>query len=240
MWAILFTDAALSRDIRRAFKTEMKPLTIDAEDAGGLQELGRQSLQIVHDIKNQLNGLKLYATFLRKRMERNDRPEDERETIAKLIAGLERATADASALVRLARPIELRRQPRVDLTKVITSLGTQSDLKIDTEESSFQGEFDLAAVTEALKDLTETARQNETEPGALAISLRHARDEATSFAIVEWHGVKPPDGMNSLFSSYSGSNALRANLAAKIIKAHGGQIEHQGSILRVTLPINSD
>ncbi len=223
----------------------MKPLTLDAEDGAGLQELGRQSLQIVHDIKNQLNGLKLYATFLRKRMERDDRPEDERETIHKLIAGLERATADASALVRLARPVELRRQPHVDLAKVITSVGAQSDLRIEAEgdsaqESSFQGEFDLAAVTEALKDLTETARQNELEPGALRLILRRAPNGETSAAIVEWRGVRQTEGANTLLNSYSGSNALRANVAAKVIKAHGGGIEHEGDTLRVTLPINSE
>ena len=218
----------------------MKPLTLDAEDAGGLQELGRQSLQIVHDIKNQLNGLKLYATFLRKRMERDDRPEDERETIHKLIAGLERATADASALVRLARPVELRRQPHVDLVKVITAVGAQSDLQTDAGADSLQGEFDLAAVTEALKDLTETARQNEIEPGALALTLRRARDGESPTAIVEWRGVKQAEGANTLLNSYSGSNALRANVAAKVIMAHGGGIEHEADTLRVTLPINNE
>ena len=38
-------------------------------------------MQIVHDLKNQLNGLKLYATFLRRRIEKNERPGDEQETI---------------------------------------------------------------------------------------------------------------------------------------------------------------
>ena len=28
-------------------------------------------MQIVHDLKNQLNGLKLYATFLRRRIEKD-------------------------------------------------------------------------------------------------------------------------------------------------------------------------
>ncbi len=222
----------------------MKPLTLDAEDGAGLQELGRQSLQIVHDIKNQLNGLKLYATFLRKRMERDERPEDERETIHKLIAGLERATADASALVRLARPVELRRQPHVDLVKVITSVAAQSDLRIEAEgdsaqENSFQGEFDLAAVTEALKDLTETARQNELEPGSLRLILRRAPNGETSMAIVEWRGVRQTEGANTLLNSYSGSNALRANVAAKVIKAHGGHIEHEADTLRVKLPLEN-
>ena len=66
----------------------MKPLKSEVTDTNMLEELGRASVQIVHDLKNQLNGLKLYATFLRKRMEKAARPEDERETVGKLIQGL--------------------------------------------------------------------------------------------------------------------------------------------------------
>src|SRR6185503_6632053 len=58
-------------------------------DASALQDLGRATHKIVHDLKNQLNGLKLYATFLRKRLEREDHSPEERETVAKLIAGLD-------------------------------------------------------------------------------------------------------------------------------------------------------
>src|ERR1044071_9154250 len=68
----------------------MKPLKTELQDAETLRELGIASVQVVHDLKNQLNGLKLYATFLRKRMEKAERPADEPETIAQLIAGLER------------------------------------------------------------------------------------------------------------------------------------------------------
>src|ERR687884_2047190 len=102
----------------------MKPLKSETQDAATLQELGRASVQIVHDLKNQLNGLKLYATFLRKRMEKSERPQDEQETIAKLIAGLERAAADMTTLVRYGRPVELRRQPSVDLVKIISNVST--------------------------------------------------------------------------------------------------------------------
>jgi hypothetical protein len=79
-------------------------------DVTTLEDLGRATLQIVHDLKNQLNGLKLYATYLRKQLERDDRTAEERETLAKLIAGLDRAAKDTTALVRYAQPIELRRQ----------------------------------------------------------------------------------------------------------------------------------
>src|SRR5215211_1340371 len=98
----------------------MKPQPQPSTDAAALQELGRASVEIVHDIKNQLNGLKLYATFLRKRFERGERPEDELETVNKIIAGLERAAADMNALVRFGRPVELRRAPHTDLGELLS------------------------------------------------------------------------------------------------------------------------
>ena len=83
------------------------------EDRETLQDLGRASIQIVHDLKNQLNGLKLYATFLRRRLEKSERPEDEQETIAKLMAGLDRAASDLATIVEYGRQIELKKQPGV-------------------------------------------------------------------------------------------------------------------------------
>src|ERR671915_2313575 len=103
----------------------MKPLKTELADPETLRELGSASVQIVHDLKNQLNGLKLYATFLRKRMEKSERPADEQETIAKLIAGLERAAADMTTLVRYSRPVELRRQAVADLFKILSEVESE-------------------------------------------------------------------------------------------------------------------
>src|SRR5882724_7118449 len=100
----------------------MKPLLSRTEDKDSLQDLGRASIQIVHDLKNQLNGLKLYATFLRKRLEKSDRPEDEQETTRKLIKGLERAANDLSIIVQYGRPIELKKQPGLDLEKIMRGI----------------------------------------------------------------------------------------------------------------------
>src|SRR5918993_1678072 len=97
----------------------MKPLKSELQDAETLRQLGSASVQVVHDLKNQLNGLKLYATFLRKRLEKGERPADELETVGKLIAGLERAATDMNALIRLGRPLDLRRQPGTDLSSLL-------------------------------------------------------------------------------------------------------------------------
>src|SRR5918993_5220822 len=100
----------------------MKPLTQPIQDAEALQELGRASIQIVHDLKNQLNGLKLYATFLRRRIEKSERPDDEQETIGKLISGLDRAATDLSMIVELGREVELKKQPGFEIAKVLRNL----------------------------------------------------------------------------------------------------------------------
>src|ERR1043165_1566488 len=110
----------------------MKPLISETQDIDALQELGRVSVQIVHDLKNQLNGLKLYATFLRKRMEKSERPSDEQETIAKLIAGLERAAGDMTTLVRLSLPLELRPQ-QADLAKILSGIGENIAVSFEAE-----------------------------------------------------------------------------------------------------------
>src|SRR5882724_8555741 len=102
----------------------MKPLLSESEDNEALRALGRASVQIVHDLKNQLNGLKLYATFLRKRLEKSERPTDELETVNKLIAGLDRTAADLSMIVEYGQPLTLKKQGGVDLEKIMGDIAT--------------------------------------------------------------------------------------------------------------------
>ena len=215
----------------------MKPLKSETQDSATLQELGRASVQIVHDLKNQLNGLKLYATFLRRRMEKAERPADEHETIAKLIAGLERAASDMTILVRMGRPLELRRQPQTDLAKILLNLENGEGLKIETEAGEAAGDFDVAAITEALKTITSNAIAlcPTGQTTGLKIGLR--LDEDNRRAVIEWRGVKMNNG-DDPFHSFAGSEGLRMSLAAKIIEAHGGGTDYDANTLRAELPIS--
>jgi light-regulated signal transduction histidine kinase (bacteriophytochrome) len=215
----------------------MKPLKSEVTDSSTLEELGRASVQIVHDLKNQLNGLKLYATFLRKRMEKAERPEDERETVGKLIQGLERAASDMTTLVRLGRPIELRRQPGVNLSSLLAEASNGTGAFVNAEPEELKGEFDAAALTDALKAIHAGAsalssRATEEEP--LEVSIKRDASEATGQALIQWRGLKTA---TDPFHSYAGSDALRMSLAAKIIEAHGGEARYEGNTLSVSLPI---
>ncbi len=219
----------------------MKPLTTEIQDTDTLQDLGRASVQIVHDLKNQLNGLKLYATFLRKRMEKNERPLDERETITKLIAGLERAASDMTALVRYGRPLELRRQPAVALNKLVSSVRngdeTGEKIRLELGEAALEGEFDTAALAEALQAITAFALNTRRDEAPLSIHLRLDEEQSEPHALIEWRNIKTNE--HDVFRSFAGSDALRLSLAAKIIEAHQGKVEQQADMLRVRLPIKS-
>lgn len=212
----------------------MKPLMSETRDAAALQELGRASVQIVHDLKNQINGLKLYATFLRKRLEKTEGRADELDTVNKLLAGLERAAADMTTLVRYGRPVELRRAPHVDLRRLLAAaLGREPDAHGCGDACT--GEFDQAALTEALQQID--AALAGPPPGAARLALHLRREDAggASVAVIEWRGTRPTSG--DLFDSFAGGQGLRLALAAKIISAHGGAIEHEAGTVRVRIPI---
>jgi len=210
-----------------------------------LEELGRATLQIVHDLKNQLNGLKLYATYLRKRLDREDRTPEERETIAKLIAGLDRAAKDMTALVRYAQPVELRKQSPVDLRKVVSAVvadvgaretGGLPPMTIgtDIEDQPLVGEFDSALITQALAEITDDIRMaiRSKEPGVLTIALRRENDEA----LIEWKGAKPLTRQGSSQQTV-GCGTVHTALGSKLIEAHGGRVTVEGTTVRAWLPL---
>ena len=208
----------------------MKPLKTELQDAETLRDLGSASVQIVHDLKNQLNGLKLYATFLRKRMEKAERPADEQETLGKLISGLERAASDMTVLVRFGRALELRRQPGTDLARLLQD--SADGAHVECDGGPFEGDFDPVLLAEALKNITAGAL-GESE----ASRVRLSGDGLG--AVVEWQGVAAsggPDGEDP-FRSLAGAAGLRMALAAKIVRAHGGEVSSEGGRIRARLPL---
>ncbi|HET6855240.1 MAG TPA: hypothetical protein VFH46_23270 [Pyrinomonadaceae bacterium] len=214
----------------------MKTAMSKPEENERLQDLGRASMQIVHDLKNQLNGLKLYATFLRRRIEKSERPEDEQETITKLIGGLDRAAEDLSTIVRYAQPVELKKQPGVEVDKVLRTICTNFDPQIVWDDASdvVQGSFDHFKLTDALKWVCAGAlkhRQNENEAGQITVSVK----ATGSRAVVEWSGLRQLD--RDPFRSFAGSDEVKLALAAKIIEAHGGSAKFIDKKFVVELPL---
>jgi signal transduction histidine kinase len=222
----------------------MKVSLSRTEDNETLQDLGRASIQIVHDLKNQLNGLKLYATFLRRRIEKGERPEDEQETIAKLMAGLDRAASDLSTIVEYGRQIELKKQAGFEVQKVLRTVvssidGQGSQLVVDPTSASVQGDFDPLKLTDAFKWISMAAiknRRHDDGADGKPVSVRVAAVDENA-AIVEWTGLRKID--HDPFRSFMGSEEIRLALAAKIIEAHGGSAKLAEDRFVVQLPISA-
>ena len=230
----------------------MKPLLSESQDKESLWALGRASVQIVHDLKNQLNGLKLYATFLRKRMEKGERPADELETVNKLIGGLDRTAADLSMIVQYGQPLALKKQPGIDLQKIMRDVaeGLNSSPRatgalvgpvvIDSEAAPLLGEFDSAILADALKSISLGAMKmitNKEREESLRIHLKGEAIETRRDGVIEWRVFDSSD--HDPFHSFAGSDEIRMSLAAKAIEAHGGSAERQNGSLRVRLPLGS-
>jgi light-regulated signal transduction histidine kinase (bacteriophytochrome) len=228
----------------------MKPLLSESEDNHSLQALGRASVQIVHDLKNQLNGLKLYATFLRKRLEKGERRADELETIAKLIAGIDRTAADLSLLSEYGQPLELKKRAATDIQQilrgVVENLNADASatapegtvLIIEAENAPLVAEVDAALLADSLKSISIgavklfKARKNE---GPLKVHLSRDASEDRHDGIIDWHLLDSVD--HNPFLSFAGTDEIRLSLAAKVIEAHGGSAERRNGFLRVRLPL---
>jgi len=198
-------------------------------------------MQIVHDLKNQLNGLKLYATFLRRRIEKNERPGDEQETIGKLINGLDRAADDLSTIVKYGQPVELKKQPGVELDKVLRGVCASvneggSRIVLDSSSDSVQGVLDLIKLTDAFKWLCAGAmklKPNQEDAGEIFVTTKSS-DSAQ--AVIEWSGLRELD--HDPFRTFAGSDEVKLALAAKIVEAHGGSAKFIDRKFVVQLPLN--
>ena len=241
------TSPQRSEGTRRIRLIQMKPLLSESEDKDSLQSLGRASVQIVHDLKNQLNGLKLYATFLRKRIEKAERPADELETIKKLIAGIDRTAENLSLLSEYGQPLTLKKEGATDLQQMLRRVVAKVNgnayiegvpIVIDTGPAALLGEVDTALLAEALMSISTGAVKlfkAKKKQGSLRVQLSSEQTGPRHDGIIDWHGLDSID--HDPFHSFAGTDEIRMSLAARVIEAHGGSAERRNGYLRVRLPL---
>ena len=217
----------------------MKTAMSRPDETERLQDLGRASMQIVHDLKNQLNGLKLYATFLRRRIEKSERPGDEQETIGKLINGLNRAADDLSTIVKYGQPVELKKQPGVEVDKVLRGVcasANEEGSRIVVNSEAIQGNLDLFKLTDAFKWLCAGAMKHKPNQDDASEIFVTTKSSDGAEAVIEWSGLRALD--HDPFRSFAGSDEIKLALAAKIIEAHGGSAKFMDGKFVVVLPLS--
>jgi light-regulated signal transduction histidine kinase (bacteriophytochrome) len=227
-----------------------EPLTSATDDRETLQDLGRACAEIVHDVRNELNALKLYATFLLKRSEKSKWLPDERETLTKLLSGLERSAGDLTMLVHYSRPIEPEKKSGISVQQIVESIcsdrGLRARLTGDLEQAlvaecdsgDFRGEFDLVLLTQAFRAITLGVLKQQRQKRSLdPIKIRLSTEESESgtVAVVDWEC----DGLNMADLLVSvGTTGVCFSLAARILEAHRGTIERHSKSLRARLPLS--
>ena len=195
-------------------------------------------MQIVHDLKNQLNGLKLYATFLRRRIEKGERPADEQETIVKLIGGLDRTAEDLSLIVKYGQPVELKKQAGVEVDKVLRSACAgfnEPGAEVVVDSTPVQGTFDHFKLGDAFKWMCAGAikhRKKDDDAGPIKVTTTPADPGQVS---IEWSGLRQLD--HDPFRSFAGSDEIKLALAARIIEEHGGSVKFIDNKFAVLLPL---
>ena len=220
----------------------MKTAMTEPGEKNRFEDLGRASMQIVHDLKNQLNGLKLYATFLRRRIEKSERPSDEQETVLKLIGGLDRAADDLSTIVRYGQPVELKKQPGVELDRMLREVctgleGAGSQITWNASSEAVQGEFDHFKLNDALKWLCAGALKHRETKNGEGPPVNVSTKSDSKSAVIEYSGLRQLD--HDPFRSFAGSDEIKLALAAKIIEAHGGAARFEDKKFVVTLPLST-
>ena len=168
----------------------------------------------------------------------------------KLIGGLDRTAADLSMIVQYGQPLALKKQPGVDLHKIM--LEVVADLNespratgslvgpivIEAEAVPLLGEFDSPVLAAALKSISLGAMRmitNKEREESLQIRLKGEAIATSRDGVIEWRVFDSSE--HDPFHSFAGSDAIRMSLAAKAIEAHGGSAERQNGSLRVRLPL---
>jgi signal transduction histidine kinase len=207
------------------------------QDAEAIRDLGVAVLQVVHDIKNQLNGIKLYTSFLRKRLEKNNPGGEELETVQKLSDTVDRAVSDMVNLGLLGKPIELKLKRDQDLSALLETICSQFSLRLESEQGPILIEADQERVSESLKTIMSFCSQSDAKEQEQHPFVILGTDKINNTqAIIECHNLHLRTDLNP-FKSFKGSESLRLALAARIIRLHGGRIDLQSNLIRLVLPL---
>jgi len=211
-----------------------------------LVEVGRMAARLIHDFKNQLGGLKLYAAYLQKRFA--DDVEGV-EIAGKIAQGLNEMAEQAAILNKLSRPLELRMEggdPAPVIEHIVNALRPRASakrVKIACALEPARISFDSRQIGAALEAVISRAVDAEPEEGEVVVALTR-RDGELRIEIKDNGAPLDDDQRLNLFDPLGGDRinrtALGLAMARRIIERHGGRISARantaaGTIVEVNL-----
>jgi signal transduction histidine kinase len=214
---------------------EMSPVPQSGaeQDQAALLEVGRATNRLIHDFKNQMSGLKLYAAYLKKRFA--DQPEGV-EIADKIVQSLNEMTENASLIGKLTRPVELKllEEDLVGLIKQIVQnllpLAASRNVEIASKFAvpTLRLPLDSQQMRLALTTLFAQAIDSSPGGGTVMVELQTSQD-GLRFSISDEGDVLSEEQRQSFFNFLTNERlnktSLGLALARRIIEAHGGTVE---------------
>jgi signal transduction histidine kinase len=242
-------------DQDRLILIELKQQEIDKEQLR-LLEAGRLTSRLIHDLKNQMGGMKLYAAYLKKRFA--DQPEG-LEIAEKIIEGLNAMAEQASLVSRLTRPLELKREPGDPLAMLDHVINDQMpraearSVKVETkfENGLSHTSIDTNQLRTSIGSIMTRAIDSSPEGGLVRIELR-SKPDGLQIDVSNQGEALSGEQRAALFDLLAGDRinktSLDLALARRVIEYHGGEVMvlptfsergEQGdvTVVRVILPI---
>ena len=221
-----------------------------------LAEVGRATARLIHDFKNQLGGLKLYAAYLKKRFAAHPDLAEGLEIADKIAQGVNEMTENANLVGKLTRPIELTRM-ETDFAALVEQAAGQvrqriaergltvetdlAELSPDQKAVRLDSQHMLSALNALLSRAVEATREN----GRVRLRLRSGADELQLSIVDEGESLND-EQRKSLFGFAANErvnkHSLNLVMARRIIEAHGWRIvalaaEPSGTEIRLTIGI---
>ncbi len=222
----------------------------DVNEQVRLAEVGRATARLIHDFKNQLGGLKLYAAYLKKRLAANPDVAEGLEIADKIVQTINDMSENATLIGKLSRPIELKpteTQFASLIEQAINQLRQQFEerrLKIETEIAETPPiQIDSQQMLSALNAMIVRSVEASAEGAKLRLKLQSS-DEELMFSIFDEGEQLTEEQRQSLFAFLTNERmnktSLNLTLARRIIEAHGGQVaalasEPSGLEIRITI-----
>jgi signal transduction histidine kinase len=203
-----------------------------------LAEVGRATARLIHDFKNQLGGLKLYAAYLKKRFAAHPDLAEGLEIVDKITQSINEMTENANLIGKLTRPIELTLL-ETDFRSLVKQVVDQHQqriaergLTVETilvEDSTAlqKVKLDSQQMLQAVDALVSRAVGASPENGRMQVNLQNGDGEAR-LSIVNESEALSDEQHESLFqiagSERMNKTSLNLALARRIVEAHGGQL----------------
>lgn len=231
-----FGDRECQVTLRRLNGFQSQPLVavemrrLDKEH-NAMAEIGRATNRLIHDFKNQMGGLKLYAAYLKKRFA--NQPEG-LEIADKIIHSLNEMTENASLITKLTRPLELKLIEEDFAALVKQALeefqpqAAARGVKVRAEFAAVNGRLPLDSQQMRMALHTLLARAADLSPAGETVNVALQAGEGQLQLSISIEGETLSEQQRQSFFDFLtherlNQTSLKLALARRVIELHGGE-----------------